>query len=121
MHAHLRAAVGARAATVDALYRELPATTRAELSYGDFVAVIDRLLAARLAAVGPEGVRLRVGARPRGFRLALRSPSLVPTLLRVDPIPAPQPSTVGIPAGTLADGYPRSSSPMLTKGSPATA
>lgn len=106
VHAQLRAAVGKQARSMDALYRELPAATCAELPYEDFIAVVDRLLAARLAAVGPEGVRVCTAGR-RGFRLALSSPSLVPALLRVDTVPGRATSEVAPRQGELAEGYPR--------------
>jgi hypothetical protein len=44
---------------------------RAELSERDFVGVVDRLHAARLVVIGPDGVRILDRPGGRGFRLLL--------------------------------------------------
>ncbi|UWZ34683.1 TIR domain-containing protein [Dactylosporangium roseum] len=87
VHAELTAAVRDEPHHLNKLYQQLPARSRAELTIGEFIEVVERLLDARLAAVGPDGVRLRARGRHRGFRLALTAPSLVPNLLQVTALP----------------------------------
>ncbi|MFC6023646.1 SEFIR domain-containing protein [Plantactinospora solaniradicis] len=119
LHAELTAAARDEPQSLQELYQRLPARSRAELSIGELTEVVERLLDARLAAVGPDGVRLRAGDGRHGFRLALTAPSLVPSLLHVTALPptgAPDgssdPAAVIAPAGPgtglrLADGRPR--------------
>lgn len=53
------------------LYELLPANIRERIGLPEFADVIERLLQARLAVVGANGLRLKAPRRTRGFRLFL--------------------------------------------------
>lgn len=107
LHLRLHAAVGTGPHGVAELHAKLPARIRDELTITEFTEVLDRLLGARLAVVGPDGIRLRAPTATRGFRLVLSSPPLTAELLTVtDP---PEPAIAGRPRGVHATGvgFPR--------------
>ncbi|WP_329554053.1 NACHT domain-containing protein [Streptomyces sp. NBC_00696] len=81
IHARLSLVADGDAHRLDELYGTLPADVRAELSLMEFADVVERLLRARLAVVGPDGLRLRARDTGRGFRLLLSDPRLPPDLL----------------------------------------
>jgi hypothetical protein len=95
IYAELHAAVGDQPHRIDALYQQLPARTRAELTLIEFGEIVERLLDARLAATGADGVRLRAAGDTGGFRLALSTPPLVSHLLAVTALPG---ATAAAPA-----------------------
>ncbi|MGW5635985.1 SEFIR domain-containing protein [Streptomyces sp. NPDC003832] len=102
---------------LDDLYGMLPADVRAELSLMEFADVIERLLRARLAVVGPDGLRMRARDTGRGFRLMLSDPQLTPELLRApgdgevaatrpeQPAPASAKGTASAPAERVFVSY----------------
>jgi hypothetical protein len=116
--AELQAAVRDQPRHLEALYQELPTRSRSELSITEFAQIVERLLDARLASVGPDGIRLAAPGRNGGFRLALASASLVPNLLKITALSKEQ-ATAGPADGQeraegittvgpqLADGQPR--------------
>jgi hypothetical protein len=53
------------------LYQRLPPDVRAELSERDFLGVVERLQAARLIVIGPDGMRILPRPAGKGFRLLL--------------------------------------------------
>lgn len=71
VHGHLHAAAGSEPTHLAELYHRLPDHVRAELSVREFVGVIERLQAARLVNVSPEGVYVHATGH-RHFRLLLR-------------------------------------------------
>ncbi|MEW1761234.1 SEFIR domain-containing protein [Streptomyces cyaneofuscatus] len=81
IHARLTAAAGGDPHRLEDLHRLLPSEVRAELSLAEFADVVERLLRARLAVVGPDGLRVRARDTRRGFRLMLSDPPLPPVLL----------------------------------------
>ncbi len=118
VYAELTAAVRDQPHHLQALYQQLPARARTQLTLTEFTEIVERLLDARLASVGPDGIRLRAAGTRGGFRLALASPSLVPTLLKVNALPTERTEAgrvdgavdVAAPVGSglrLAEGRPR--------------
>lgn len=111
VHAQLRHELGGDPRHIKELHDALPATIRAELSLIEFIEVADRLVCARLAVVGPEGIRLRARKTGRGFRLVLASPGLPADLLVVtgfgdrmptEPVELSAQATPGIEPGDVS-------------------
>ncbi|MFJ9350777.1 SEFIR domain-containing protein [Streptomyces sp. NPDC101237] len=108
IHARLSLITDGNSHRLDDLYGMLPADVRAELSLTKFADVIERLLQARLAVVGPDGLRVRARGTGRGFRLMLSDPQLTPDLLFGPENGAgtaePQAARPGRPAPASSDG-----------------
>ncbi|MFE7028796.1 SEFIR domain-containing protein [Streptomyces sp. NPDC057621] len=81
IHARLSLVADGDSHRLDDLYGTLPEDVRAELTLTEFADVVERLLRARLAVVGPDGLRVRARDTGRGFRLLLSDPHLPPDLL----------------------------------------
>jgi hypothetical protein len=71
VHARLLDAAQSEVVHLRELYQRLPPDVSAELSERDFVAVVERLQAARLLVIGPDGARIMPRPRGKGFRLLL--------------------------------------------------
>jgi hypothetical protein len=71
VHARLLDAAQGDVVHLRELYERLQPDVRAELSERDFVAVVERLQAARLLVIGPAGVQIMNRPRGKGFRLLL--------------------------------------------------
>lgn len=117
IHARLGQIADGDSYRLDDLYGMLPADARAELSLAEFADVIERLLRARLAVVGPNGLRIRARDSERGFRLMLSEPQLPPELLFASAdgeVTAEPPAAVPEqPAPTPADGVACARAPQV--------